>query len=466
MARILHDVTCVAALLLAAAPASAQDDNKSHEIARWDFASEETTPLTTHGNVQRDQAGPRPPEFPDMATNNTAVKLDAGAYLSVSDTGPDSDFDFKNGDEVTLEAWVNPSSIRDGQPLYIIGKGRTGSPKFARDNQNWALRIMGQGKEARVNFLFASKLSSSDAHWHRWTSKAGFSASTGWHHIAVTYEFGKPESIRGWVNGKPTDGTWDMGGPTKEPPVIDDDEIRIGDRFEGMLDAVAIHRTVLDDKTLSARFNRVGEERVVRLAPEEMPNLGDIPAGRVLFQLSENMPAGDRWLHESEAWPAESNRWLGDSFLLPRIPVRYDDWGIRSSWNAPLLLRIAGDVELPAGKHRFLVRARSLSRLWIDGKPVARTKTVRSRGGNLEAIMPIPDPLVLGARLLPFPQQEALTEYEIPSSQQINSRRVRVVLDVIVGGNGDRTESGEVCVAMQPDGDGPLFVCSPIHRRR
>jgi len=430
-------------------------------VARWDFGTEETAPLTPHGNIERDRAGPRPPEFPKMSADNTAVKLDSGAYLSLADPGPESDFDFENGDEITLEAWVNPSSVRDGQPLYIIGKGRTGSPKFARDNQNWSLRIVGKDEEARVNFLFASKLSSSDKHWHRWTSKLGFPAASGWHHVAVTYRFGTPESIRGWVNGKPTDGTWDMGGATKESPVVDDDEIRIGERFAGMLDAVAIHRVVLDDKTLAARFNRVGEERVVKLAPEVMPDLGNIPTGRVLFQLSENMPAGDRWLYETESWPAESTRWLGDSFLLPRIPVRYDDWGIRSSWNAPLLLRIAGDVEVPVGEHRFLVRARSLSRLWIDGQLVTQTKTVRSRGGNLEPIVPIPEPLFPGARLLPFPQQEAFTQYTLPPNPQEGPRRLRVVLELMVGGNGDRTESGEVCVATQVDGDGPLLVLKP-----
>lgn len=51
-------------------------------VARWDFGTEEATPLTAKGNVQRDQAGPRPPEFPDMAANNTAVRVDASAYLS------------------------------------------------------------------------------------------------------------------------------------------------------------------------------------------------------------------------------------------------------------------------------------------------------------------------------------------------------------------------------------------------
>ncbi|QDT07080.1 Planctomycete cytochrome C [Rubripirellula lacrimiformis] len=430
----------------------------AQEVARWEFGSDDETTLVPHGQVQQDQVGPRPPEFPDMSPENMAVRVDAGAFFSVQDPGEDSRFDFTNDDEITIESWVNPSDVRDGQPLYVIGKGRTGNPNFTRDNQNWALRIVGVKGESRLSFLFATKVTGDGKHWHRWDSKTGFPLGTGWHHIAVSHRFGDLESIRGWINGKPIEGVWSYAGPTKEKPVVDDDEVRIGNGFDGLLDGIAIHRSLLDDEAIAARFRRVGKERVVKIAPAVMPELDDVPSGRVLFQLSESMPAGNRWLYEGEPMPAESTRWIGDSFLLPRIPVRYDAWGIRSDWKAPLLLRIAGDIELPSGKHRFLVRARSLSRLWVDGELVTSTKTVRNRGGNLEPIVPVPEPLVPGARLLPFPQQEALTEYEIPSSPQDEPRRLRVVLEVMVGGNGDRTESGEVCVAVQPEGDGPLFV--------
>ncbi|QEG39272.1 DUF1553 domain-containing protein [Roseimaritima ulvae] len=453
----------LAVLSLTSVRSPAQDPAAPSVAARWDFDSEEITTLTPHGSVHRDQAGPRPPEFPEMDADNTAVRFDAGAYYSIPDDGPDSRFDFDNGDAITLEAWVNPAAIRDGQALYVIGKGRTNSPGFARDNQNWALRLMGSKGEARVNFLFASKRSISDAHWHRWTSRQGFPVASGWQHIAVTYRFGKPESIRGWLNGKPTDGTWDMGGPTTAAPVVDDDQVRIGERFAGLIDGAAIHREVLADDVLAARFHRVGKRRVVELAEERMPEMGEIPAGRVAFQLSEAMPAANRWLNTNETWPDESIRWHDDAFLLSRVPVKFDDWGIRSSWKAPLLLRIAGDVEIPAGSHRFLVRARSLSRLWLDGELVTRTKTVRSRGGNLEAIVPVPEPLVPGARRLPFPQQESFVEFTVSGQPTDGPRRVRVVLEVIVGGNGDRTEAGEVCVAVQPEGEGPLFVLKADH---
>jgi hypothetical protein len=437
-------------VLLIGAIAIAAGDNASPAV-QWEFGTEEATSLAAKGNVQRDQAGPRPPEFPDMAENNTAVRLDTAAYLAVPDTGSNGDFDFTNGDAITIEAWVNPSVLREGQVSYVVGKGRTGSPKFTRDNQNWSMRLVGTKNQARVSFLFATKLSSSEAHWHRWDSQLGFPVGTGWHHIAIAYRFGDPKSILGWINGEPSQGTWSYGGETKEPPVVDDDEVRIGSGFEGLLDGIAIHRTVLDGKVVASRFHRVGEPRIIKAQPEVMPQLDDIPDGRVLVQLCEGLPAHDRWLNEGEQWPAESIRWTADTFLLPRIPLQYDAWGIRSGWKAPILLRMAGDVEIPAGKHRFLLRARSQSRLWIDGKIVARTEPVTKRPPDgEEPVTPVAEATLDGMRVHGYHQQEVLGEATIEADITGKSR---VVLELVVGGKGYRTETGEVSLAMlSPDG--------------
>lgn len=439
-------------LLLFATPSIASD--KPSPTVQWEFGTEEATSLTANGNVQRDQAGPRPPEFPDMAENNTAVRLDAAAYLSVPDTGSNNDFDFTNGDAVTLEAWVNPSVLREGQVGYVIGKGRTGSPKFARDNQNWSMRVVGAKNEAKLSFLFATKLSSSEAHWHRWDSTLGFPVGSGWHHIAIAYRFGDPKSIRGWINGEPTQGTWSYGGETKEPPVVDDDEVRIGNGFEGLLDAIAIHRAALDDKVMASRFHRVGEPRIIKAQPEVMAQLGDIPDGRVLVQLCEGLPAANRWLNEGEQWPAESLRWTGDTFLLSRIPLQYDDWGIRAAWKAPVLLRMAGDVELPAGTHRFLLRARAQSRLWIDGQIVARTEPITKRPPDgEEPVTPVAAAPLDGVRVHGYHQQEVFGKATIAPGA---TKKSRVVLELVVGDKGHRTETGEVCVAML-SADGKLY---------
>lgn len=189
-------------------------------------------------------------------------------------------------------------------------------------------------------------------------------------------------------------------------------------------DGITIHRTLLDDKVMASRFHREGESGIIKPQPEVMPQLDDIPEGRVLLQLSEGLPAHDRWLNEGEQWPAESIRWAGDTFLL----------------------RMVGDVELPAGTHRFLLRARSQSRLWIDGKIVARTQPVTKRPPDgEEPVTPVAEAPLDGVRIHGYHRQEVFGEATIEPDVTGQSR---VVLELVVGGEGHRTETGEVCVAM------------------
>lgn len=426
----------------------------SKTVAQWDFGAEETSEIKAHKGVKRDQAGPVSPEFPDFSTTNTAVHLDGqGARFTLEDPGPQSPYDFSNGDSITLEAWVFVERLRDGQNMYVIGKGRTNSPHFPRDNQNWAMRIVGAKGSARLSFLFATPNPSGRDHWHRWTSKKGFDIITGWHHIAVQYTFGAPKSIKGWVDGNETEGVWDMGGETKEAPVVDDDAIWIGSSlggnpsssFHGLLDSVAIHRAYLDADTMKKRFNRVGGPRVIGPLPEVMPEINDVPEGRVLVTLHERFSSYERWLYEGETWPQETMRWVGDSFLLPRIPVRYDEWGIRSAWKGPVLMRIATDVDLPPGEHTFMVRARALGRLWVNGEVVARTEPrTKSPPSGEEPMTPWATPLIEGMRTNGYRMQEVLGT----ASLSAQDTPTRVVFEVILGGKDARVESGEVNVSV------------------
>ena len=462
----------------------------------WDFDTAAEYPWKQHGQIQLKQPGPRPPEFPDFATNNVAMGFSATAYLSVPDPGKQSPFDFTNGDSVTLEAWVNLQQVHNGQWQYIVGKGRTGRPGFEQDNQNWALRITGVEGEARLNFLFATERTGNDAHWHRWTSRQGFPPATGWHHVALTYTFGKPQSIQGWVNGKPTDGVWDLGGPTTKPPIVDDDEIWIGNRLAGSLDQIAIHRTTISKEVLASRFRRIGKPRLAPQPSRIMPEITGVPTGKILFTVSEGLPSFRRWPYESEAWPKESQRWHGDTFLLPRLPTHFDDWGIRAGWNAPVLLRMAADVKLPSQTGKLLLRCRGLGRLWIDGNLVAETKPpVISAPDGEEPVRPLPKPLFPGARLPSYRQQEVIVDYppkavadgsavrtsqnDTPATPRDSSSPTgqpqlsRVVLEVIVGGKGQRTEPGEVCVAMQTGnqvfqllGDGGVDLTEQLTHRK
>jgi hypothetical protein len=429
---------------------------RSAPAGRWDFGEEEFSRLTPVGEVQRDVPGPRPPEFPDFERTNTAARLEGGgARFELPDPGAGSPFDFTNGDAITLEAWVNVDAARAGENLYVIGKGRTGAAGFAADNQNWALRLRRVGGQYAVNFLFATPrrkdAGKPDAHWHRWTTKAGFDAATGWHHVAVTYRFGDPASIRGWLDGRALPGAWDMGGATTEAPVVDDDAVWIGSSmngsagasFRGSLDAVAVHREILADAELKARFRRTGGAVVAKAAPAVMPDLGALPSGRLLATFHEGMPTHDRWLNAGEKVPAETLRWSGTEFLLPRLPLRYEDWGIRAGWKPPVLVRLAADVDLPAGTQRFVFRARGLSRLWVDGKLVATAVAQKSDSGGHDPITPIATPPAPGLRPVPFAIQEVFGEATLRGGP------VRVVVENISGGRRYRAEPGELTVAVR-----------------
>jgi cytochrome c553 len=430
-------------------------------VARWEFGEEDVSRAVPVGEVQRDVPGPRTPEYPGFDRGNTAIRLDgSGAHLALADPGPHSPYDFTNGDAITLEAWVQVEGYKNGENLYVIGKGRTGAAGFAADNQNWALRLRAAGGQFGVSFLFATPRAADagtrDAHWHRWTTKSGFAPGSGWHHIAITYRFGEPASIRGWIDGQPAAGAWDMGGATAEAPVVDDDAVWIGSSmkaspaasFRGGLDAVAIHREIVSDAELKARFRRLGGPVIAKPAPAVMPELGPLPTGRVLTTFHEGMPTHDRWLNEGEKLPAETLRWSGREFLLPRLPLRYDDWGIRTGWKPPVLARLAADVTLPEGKHRVVLRARGLSRLWMNGALVAATNPHSGDSGGHDPVLPLPAPPLPGLRPVGYGIQEVFGEVTVSSGET-----ARFVVENIVGGRRYRAEPGELTVAVQtPDG--------------
>ena len=431
--------------------------NADGPVARWNFGQEEATPLVAHGGVMRDVPGPRPQEFPDFDPANTAAKFDGdGAHFSFADHGAGSIFDFGNGDAITIEAWVRTDDLRAGGNVYIIGKGRTLTPGFAADNQNWALRLREVSGQARVSFLFATAradaATKADANWHRWTTSAGFAPRTGWHHVAVGYRFGEATSVRGWIDGVLQPGAWDMGGPTADAPVVDDDAIWIGsslggkpaNSFIGSIDAISIHREILRDETMRTHFRREGGPLASKPSLETEPDFGAIPPGRVLATFHEGMAAHNRWLSEGESVPKETARWLGGEFFLTRLPLRYDAWGIRESWKSPVLIRLAADVALAPGTHRFLVRARGLGRLWVNGSIIARTKPPSGSSDGHNPVTLVQPPPLPGLRPAGDEMREVICDAVIGADG-----KCRVIFETISGGKDTRVEPGELTVAVR-----------------
>jgi mono/diheme cytochrome c family protein len=451
----------VLSLALGLAVVTAWPSAAAETVAFWHFGSEETSRLEPVGAVHRDQPGPRPPEFPDFDSGNTAVKLDGkGAHFRISDPGDNSPFDFTNGDAITLEAWVNLADIKAGENLYVIGKGRTHSPGFPKDNQNWALRVREVNDSVRVSFLFFSAPTKEHAgDWHRWTSGEGFRAGSGWHHIAVTYTFGKPDSISGWLDGRPVKGNWDMGGATTRAPVVDNDDIWIGssqggapaNSFRGYLDEIAVHRGALSDETSRSRFRRA---KSTAEAPDVLAAVPRLKAGKVVVQVHENLDGHDRWPADG-ALPAAVASYETELFLFPRLPQRYDDWGIRASWQPTVLLRAAAEVTFPEGRHRLLVRSRAGARLWLDGQVVVRTPFHQPGTDGHGSVPPEPKPPAPGARLVGYGDYESIVEVETKAGLH------KVVLEVLVGGKKFRPEMGDCCVALQLASEKQFRLLSP-----
>lgn len=402
--------------------------------------------------------GPRPPTYPSFAAANQALAASGkGASVTVREADvPQVNLRFRQGESITLEAWVKVQELKDGSYAYLLGKGRSRKPGFPELNQNYALRLKGEKGEARVSFLFASApAGGKPAEWHRWTSRTGFNPSSGWHHVAVVYTFGTPKSIRGFVDGHAVTGTWDMGGATDRAPVADADDLTLGtgngggagNTLRGWLDEVMIWRVALPEATLAARYQYVAPAPVVKRV--------NLRQGRVLVELCEE------GLPTRNAWPAEhvaaAETYEEDVFGFFEVPWRYVDTGVRGDRPNPFLLRASAQVDLPPGSHRILLRARGAARLYLGEKLLATTPFPPADSSGHGTVRDPKTYLNLGPdfRFAPPGNRETWVTIESRGGPQ------SFVLETILGGSRRRPELGETVVAVSLQGSSAWHLLTP-----
>jgi len=430
-----------AAIPLSILSASAQNDSGGNDASDKPASK----PVMQWRFDDGKEAGPRAPTYPGFTETNKARLFDAKSPIKVADS---TELRFGLNETITLEAWVKVADA-SGAP-YIIGKGRLGTKQFGTENQNYAFRLQHGKAGSQIGFLFHSAdVPGKKGEWHRWWSKDTVPAS-GWHHVAVTYTFGKPKSVKGFIDGRETDGTWDMGGATDRAPVTDGDAVVIGNgstmasshAFEGWLDDVAIYRGPIDTAALMAKYQFI--------PPPPPVAKKDVPAGRVLVQLAEE------GLPEANAWPSEppkvTESYTEDAFGLFDVPQKYVETGVRGDRHVPFLLRAAASMTFPKGKHRLLLRARGASHLYIDGKSMLKTPFPPKDSDGHHLVADQKDYLDLGPdfRFAPPGNRESWCEFEGTGKPQF------IVLETLVGSYVGkavrRPELGETVVAWSKEG--------------
>lgn len=210
------------------------------------------------------EPGPRAPRFPGFDAYNLAADFTGAsgpAFLRVKDPSQRSIFDFEKGDTLSVETWALCQGLRDGQDVIIVSKGNAG-------NETWSVRLCGarvdRAPVARFVFSFQADNHTAKPTTHRWTSALGFTPGETWHHVAMTYAFGKPDSMKAWVNGVELEGKWSAGGPSELGPRPTDEDLWIGSdagvnpdvQFPGRLDEIAIFRSALTTEKVKARARR------------------------------------------------------------------------------------------------------------------------------------------------------------------------------------------------------------------
>lgn len=402
------------------------------------------------------EAGPREPHYRGQDPENTSrrfAKANDALIVESSDAVV-----FSAGDSITMEAYVRVSSIGTGQMPYLIGKGR-------HDNgvdQNFAMRLKSDESGIHLGFLFSSCASQNDSdgepdsQWHRWWSSMTLPSSE-WNHLAIVYTFGQANSLRAYINGRRTEGVWDLDGKTDRPPVQNDADLVIGtghirggaQTFNGWLDNVRIYREALPEAILLDRFHFLPPPPPIT---EKM-----LKPGEILVQISEKgVPASNSW----PPYPIVTETYTSEAFGFFDWPQKYVGTGVRGERVNPAHFRASALVEIPPGKHRLLLRGRGMSRLFIDEEKVLENPGTRTSGGhNLLALQD--EYLDLGPdfRFAPPGNSEKWVEFETEGGSHFVILETKV--GAIAGKNRRRPEFGETVAAISLEGSEHWHLLTP-----
>ncbi len=181
------------------------------------------------------------------------------------------------------------------------------------------------------------------------------------------------------------------------------------------------------------------------------PGLGSGEADEdlVLVEIFEGIPNKASW---DFALAEPADRFETSAFGFVDVPNKYTPRGVRADRSDPFLIRATGQVTVPAGKWRVLVRSRNAARLYLDGAQIAETPFHSISASGHDKVRELD--ASLAPHIRPLPRGDSQRVCEIVGDGQPHAFR----FEMIVGGRDRRPELGETSVSIgRPDGDFQLL---------
>jgi hypothetical protein len=380
-------------------------------------------------------------------TGGPALMPRSTQLVKVIDPGEASPLDFAAGDTLTIEAWVRLDESPGGTFPYIVGKGRTHTVagKGNDANQNYALRLQGGGS-TRLSFLWMDAAGPRGAQRaHRWTSTDAVAVDGRWHHVTLSYTFGTGGDVLATIDGRPTDGVWDMEGNSSAPPVVDDDDLWIGGShgaghtFPGLIEGLAIHRERLPPELIAEKTAWVDAQQPRMPWPAE--SLEATP-GAVRVVIAD-LPMRSWFFEPSHTEPVFAT----DGVALTRLPHRYDARGLITDRPGATMVRMVTEDRFPKGRCRLLLRSLDAARVYMDGELLAEQKTAAKPSGSAHGkVYELAEPPA-GVVRQTGAHTDTLVEFESDGEPH------RFEVYRLLGGDGRVPQLGELLVAIAADGE-------------
>lgn len=397
--------------------------------------------------------------FPFLPPDIRAAGFQGGANqaaILADDPGADSALDVKSGETVSLEAWIKVDEAAP-EGVVLLGKGVA---RGAGRSLNYGLGVRFQNTMLWPSFVFTPAGTTGTAPLVRWETTTGFPVDSDWHHVVATFTFGQPESLRFHLDGASQQGRWtDESEPyAAEAPAVNDLPLRIAETAKG-----AAFRGAITEVQVYRRALSTGEIRSNLITPLPIVAAYALPQDCVRVELREGAPFSHGWIFDTTT--SRIIETYDESALgFYRLPQRYVESGVRGEWPNPLLLRAAARITLPAGRHRFLLRALGAARLLMDNRVVAEIDYRQFDQSGNAPVEFTPEPPTLDTRPLAPACRELLVEVDVSAGEHV------VIFETRLGGRSTkrggalRRELGETLVAVQLAGEREYTLVGPRER--